>query len=104
MFQTSIRFRCKIPGCETEFSTTVMLCKHFSEVHSNGSGNNASTNTKTGNGSSYHYTEMFKDDTTNPQVNFKTDFKAKHNINVNDCTKNADEQRLSSIVKKETRE
>lgn len=81
-----------------------MLYKHFSEVHSNGSGNNASTNTKTGNGSSFHYTEIFKDDATSPQVNFKTDFKAKHNINVNDCTKNTDEQRLSSIVKKETRD
>ena len=97
-------FRCKIPGCETEFSTTVMLYKHFSEVHSNGTGNNASTNTKTGNGSSFHYTEMFKDDATSPQANFKTDFKAKHNINVNDCTKSTDEQRLSSAVKKEARD
>ncbi|XP_029037596.1 asparagine-rich zinc finger protein AZF1-like [Osmia bicornis bicornis] len=97
-------FRCKIPGCETEFSTTVMLYKHFNEVHSNGSGNNASTNTKTGNGSSFHYNEIFKDDTTILQGNFKTDFKAKNNINANDCTKNTDEQRLSSAVKKETRD
>ncbi|KOC67247.1 hypothetical protein WH47_00117 [Habropoda laboriosa] len=97
-------FRCKIPGCETEFSTTVMLYKHFNEVHSNNTGNNASTNTKTGNGSSFHYNEMFKDDTTNPQANFKTDFKAKSNINVNDCTISTDEQRLSSIVKKEARD
>ncbi|XP_076240053.1 uncharacterized protein LOC143182747 [Calliopsis andreniformis] len=97
-------FRCKIPGCEQEFSTTVMLYKHFSEVHSNGSGNNANTNTKTGNGSSFHYTEIFKDDATSPQANFKTDFKTKHNINVNDCTKNTDEQRLSSIVKNESRD
>lgn len=97
-------FRCKIPGCETEFSTTVMLYKHFTEVHSNGTGNNVSTNTKTGNGSSFHYTEIFKDDTTNPQANFKTDFKAKNNINVNDCTISTDDQRSSSVVKKEARD
>lgn len=81
-----------------------MLYKHFNEVHSNGSGNNASTNTKTGNGSSFHYNEIFKDDTTTLQGNFKTDFKAKNNINANDCTKNTDEQRLASAVKKETRD
>ncbi|CAL7933447.1 unnamed protein product [Xylocopa violacea] len=97
-------FRCKISGCETEFSTTVLLYKHFNEVHSNGTGNNGSTNTKTGNGSSFHYTEMFKDDTTNPRANFKTDIKAKNNININDCTISTDEQRLSSIVKKESRD
>ncbi|XP_068983806.1 putative uncharacterized protein DDB_G0267716 isoform X2 [Bombus flavifrons] len=97
-------FRCKIPGCESEFSTTLMLYKHFTEVHSNGIGNNASTNTKTGNGSSFHYTEIFKDDTTNPQANFKTDFKAKNNINVNDCTISTNDQRSSSVVKKETRD
>ncbi|XP_060827713.1 zinc finger protein GLI4-like [Bombus pascuorum] len=97
-------FRCKIPGCESEFSTTLMLYKHFTEVHSNGTGNNASTNTKTGNGSSFHYTEIFKDDTTNPQANFKTDFKAKNNINVNDCTISTNDQRSSSVVKKETRD
>ncbi|XP_043801115.1 zinc finger protein GLI4-like [Apis laboriosa] len=94
-------FRCKIPGCETEFSTTVMLYKHFTEVHSNGTGNNISTNTKTG--SSFHYTEIFKDDTTNLQANFKTDFKAKNNINVNDCTISTDDQRSLS-VKKEARD
>lgn len=82
----------------------MLLYKHFNEAHSNGSSNNANTNTKTGNGSSFHYTEMFNDDTTNPQGNFKTDFKAKNNINVNDCTISTDEQRLSSIVKKEARD
>ncbi|XP_026667149.1 transcription factor IIIA-like [Ceratina calcarata] len=98
-------FRCKIPGCESEFSTTMLLVKHFTECHANG--NNAGTNAKakTGNGSSFHYAEMFKDDATNPQVNFKTDSKAKSNINVNDCTISTDEQqRLSSIVKKEARD
>lgn len=80
-----------------------MLYKHFTEVHSNGTGNNInSTNTKTG--SSFHYTEIFKDDTTNLQANFKTDFKAKNNINVNDCTISTDDQRSLSVVKKEARD
>ncbi|XP_032671511.1 zinc finger protein GLI1-like isoform X1 [Odontomachus brunneus] len=83
-------FRCKVPGCEVEFNTTLMLYKHFNEVHSNSSIGNA--NGKTGNASSFHFTEVFQEDATTQQANFKTDFKAKHNVNLNDYTESGDEQ------------
>lgn len=85
----SRHFRCKVPGCELEFNTTLMLYKHFNEIHNNSSINN--TNGKTGNGGSFHFTEIFQEDATAQQANFKTDFKAKHNINLNDYTESGDE-------------
>lgn len=82
-------FRCKVPGCELEFNTTLMLYKHFNEIHSNSSISN--TNGKTNNGGSFHCTEIFQEDATTQQANFKTDFKAKHNINLNDYAESSDE-------------
>lgn len=67
-----------------------MLYKHFNEVHSNSSIGNA--NEKTGNASSFHFTEVFQEDATAQQANFKTDFKAKHNVNLNDYAESGDEQ------------
>jgi len=87
-------FRCKVPGCEIEFNTTFTLYKHFNEVHSNSSISNANTNPngKTGNGSSFHFTtDVFQEDATAQQANFKTDFKAKHNVNMNEYAENNDE-------------
>lgn len=88
-----ICFRCKVPGCEVEFNTTLMLYKHFNEVHSNssiGTNNATNANGKTGNGGSFHFTEVFQEDATAQQANFKTDFKAKHNLN--DYAESDDEQ------------
>ncbi|KAF7397386.1 hypothetical protein HZH68_008608 [Vespula germanica] len=97
-------FRCKIPGCEIEFSTTLMLYKHFNEVHSNSSINNASLNTKTGNGNSFHFAEVFQDDAKTQQGNFKTDFKAKTNVTSNDYIESGNDRTLSPIVKEESRD
>lgn len=75
-----------------EFNTTMMLYKHFNEVHSNSSigNNNANSNGKTGNGSSFHFTEVFQEDAIAQQANFKTEFKAKHNLT--DYAESDDEQ------------
>lgn len=98
-------FRCKTPGCEIEFSTTLMLYKHFNEVHSNSSINNANLNTKTGNGNSFHFAEVFQDDAKTQQGNFKTDFKAnKTNITSNDYIEGNNDLTLSPTVKEESRD
>ncbi|XP_066589796.1 probable serine/threonine-protein kinase DDB_G0278845 [Prorops nasuta] len=102
--KTSESFRCKFPGCDIEFSTTLMLYKHFNEVHSNGSINNSNTNIKTGSGNSFHFGESFQNDATTQQANLKTDFKAKHNVNLNDYKDNCDEHTLSPVVKEESRD
>ncbi|XP_014484338.1 PREDICTED: uncharacterized protein LOC106749426 isoform X2 [Dinoponera quadriceps] len=75
-------FRCKVAGCEVEFSTMLMLYKHFNEVHFNNIGN---TNGKASNdgGGNFHLTDVFQEDATAQRANFKTDFKAKHNVNLN---------------------
>lgn len=80
-----------------------MLYKHFNDVHSNNSINNTNTNGKTANGGSFHFTEIFQEDATAQQANFKTDFKAKHNINLNNYAENGDEQttHIAKIVKEE---
>lgn len=82
-----------------------MLYKHFNEVHSNSSINNASLNTKTGNGNSFHFAEVFQDDAKTQQGNFKTDFKAKTNVTSNDYIEGGGNDRtLSPIVKEESRD
>ena len=88
-----------------EFNTSLLLYKHFNEVHANVTGNgNASTNGKTGNGSSIRFAdEMFQDDATAQQANFKTDFKAKYNVNMSDYAEADNEQKSLPRIKEESR-
>ncbi|XP_015595081.1 uncharacterized protein LOC107267634 [Cephus cinctus] len=98
-------FRCKVPGCDMEFGTTLMLYKHFNEIHMNGSTGNSSTNAKTGNGSSNQFADqMFQDDATAQQGNFKTDFEANNKTNANDYVESDDEDVSLTTVKKESRD
>lgn len=78
-----------------------MLYKHLNEVHSN-SAINESTIMKTADGNSFHLTKIYQSDAVAPQINVKTDNKAK-NVNLNDYG-NDDERFICSIVKQEPRD
>ncbi|XP_012269903.2 uncharacterized protein LOC105694106 [Athalia rosae] len=94
-------FRCKFLGCELEFNTTLALYKHFNEVHNS----NLNGNAKTGNGSNLHFTnQMFHDEVTAQQLNFKTDFKANIKINSNDCVESDEDQPSIQTVQEESRD
>lgn len=93
--------RCKFHGCELEFNTTLALYKHFNEVHNS----NFNGNTKTGNGSNLHFTnQMFHDEVTAQQLNFKTDFKANIKINPSDCVESDEDRQSIPNVKEESRD
>ncbi|XP_043267980.1 uncharacterized protein [Venturia canescens] len=99
-------FRCKIPNCDMEFSTSSMMYKHFNDVHTSTGGScNSSTNGKTANGSSIRFVdEMFQDDATAQQANFKTDFKAKYNVNIDEYVEPGNEQKSLPRIKEESRD
>ncbi|XP_046748510.1 zinc finger protein GLI4-like [Diprion similis] len=92
-------FRCKVLGCELEFNTTLALYKHFNEIH----GSNFNPNTKTGSGSNFQFTnQMFHDEVTLQQLNFKTDIKANIRINSSDYAESDEDQPPVQTVKKES--
>lgn len=89
-----------------EFTTSLMLYKHFNEVHTSvTTSGNTNANGKTGSGSSIRFSdEMFQDDATAQQANFKTDFKAKYSVNVDDYDEAANEQKSLLRIKEESRD
>ncbi|KAK0159370.1 hypothetical protein PV328_010255 [Microctonus aethiopoides] len=96
-------FRCKIPNCEMEFRTSVQLYKHFNDVHTNGTALMTSTNGKTGGDSdNIHFVDertQNDNNTTNAQGNFKTDFKANCNVNMNGYDEDNDDRSLIPLIR-----
>lgn len=83
-----------------EFASSLMLHKHFNEVHSKNSINNANANLKTANGSGVLVKQVYHDDSTTQRVNFKTDIKAK--LSLNEYTESNTKNIQSSLIEKET--
>ncbi|XP_033216530.1 uncharacterized protein LOC117172571 isoform X2 [Belonocnema kinseyi] len=71
-------YQCKVYGCELEFGTSLMLCKHVYEDHSL-SWDGA--NTKTGYVDSVRFSNQMIHQDTTTQKNFKTELKAKNSVN-----------------------
>lgn len=82
------------------------MYKHFNDVHTSTGGTcNSSTNGKTANGSSIRFVdEMFLDESTAQQANFKTDFKAKYNVNIDEYVDSGNKQKSLPRIKEESRD